>query len=74
MFDVKIVTNRYIQNNVTKHTGFRKDRNPLLAFKNIIQEFIDNGILERIDMGKIKDSPRRGIAYYIRDVESLTVK
>lgn len=74
MYDVKIVTHRYIQLNVTKHTGFRKDRNPLLAFKNIIQEFVDNGILEKIDMGKIKDSPRRGIAYYIRDIESLVVK
>ncbi len=74
MFDVKIITNRYIQLSVTKHLAFRKDRNPLLAFKNIIQEFIDNGILEKIDMGKIKDSPRRGIAYYIRDIDQLTVK
>ena len=74
MIDVKIITNRYIQLSVTKHLAFRKDRNPLLAFKNIIQEFIDNGILEKIDMGKIKDSPRRGIAYYIRDIDKLTVK
>jgi hypothetical protein len=71
MYDVKVITNRYIQNNVTKHIGFRKDRNPLLAYKNIVQEFVDNGVLERIDMGKIKDSPRRGIAYYIRDIERV---
>ena len=74
MFDAKVITNRYIQNNVTQHVGYRRDRNPTMAYKNIIQEFVDNGILERIDMGRIKDSPRRGVAYYIRDVDTLIVK
>jgi hypothetical protein len=74
MFNMKIVTNRYLQANVRGAIGFRKDRNPLLAYKNMIQEFIDNGILEKIEMGKIKDSARRGLAYYIKDIDSLTVK
>lgn len=74
MHEMKIVTNRYIQANTRGSLAFRKDRNPLLAYKNMIQEFVENGILERVDMGKIKESPRHGYAYYIRDLESLTVR
>lgn len=68
MYNAHIVTNRYVQLSVTKHVAFRKDRNSMMAYKNMIQEFIDNGIIEKIDLGKIKDSARRGIAYYIRDL------
>jgi hypothetical protein len=71
MYNYKIVTNRYLQQKSTGLSGFRKDRNPLLAYKNMIQEFMENGILERIDLGKIADSSRRGFAFYIRDIESL---
>lgn len=68
MYNAKVITNKYIQANVINLSGFRRDRNSTNALKQMMQEFIDNGILERIDMSRIKDSPRRGIAYYIRDV------
>jgi hypothetical protein len=68
MYNAKIVTNKFIQANVIHHSAFRKDHNSGLAYKQMIQEYVDNGILERIDLARIKNSPRRGIAYYIRDV------
>jgi restriction endonuclease len=68
MYNAKITTNKYIQANVIHHSAFRKDHHSNQAFKQMIQEYVDNGILERIDLSRIKDSPRRGIAYYVRDV------
>ena len=68
MYNAKVITNKFIQSNVIHHSSFRKDHNSGLAYKQMMAEYVENGILERIDLAKIKDSPRRGIAYYIRDV------
>lgn len=74
MYKFNVVTNRFMQQRSMGLNGFRKDRNPLLAYKNMIQEFMENGILERIDLGKIAQSTRRGLAYYIRDVDSINTR
>jgi hypothetical protein len=68
MYNAKVITNKFIHSNVIHQSSFRKDHNANLAYKQMIAEYVENGVLERIDLARIKDSPRRGIAYYIRDV------
>lgn len=71
MFKARIVTHRYIHSNSYKHACFRLDRNADLSFKTTIQQLIDTGVLVKVDMGKTKDSPRHGLAYYVLDVNGL---
>lgn len=67
MYNMSIITHRYLHQKVGKGISFRKDRIPGQAFKNAIQMFVDNGLLIKVDMGKVKDSGRSGLAYFVVD-------
>lgn len=71
MFKARVITHRYIMQNTTKHSCFRNDNYPVAALKNCIQELIDSGNLVKVDMQKVKDSGRSGIAYYVTDLRGM---
>lgn len=65
MYDSKIINHRYLQMYSMKHSCFRNEKNATQAFKNIISEFIDSGILARIDMMRVKEHGKTGAGYYV---------
>lgn len=65
MYDSKIVSQRYLQMYSMKHACFRNEKNATQAFKNIVTEFIESGLLSKIDMQRVKDSGRTGLGYYV---------
>jgi hypothetical protein len=65
MYEHKIVSQRYLQIYSMKHACFRNEKNATQAFKNILTEFIEGGLLSKIDMQRVKESGRTGIAYYV---------
>ncbi len=71
MFKARVITHRYLVNSTKQHSCFRNDRNPQMSFKNVLQELLDAGNIEKIDMKKVKDSGRSGLAYYVLDLRGL---
>lgn len=71
MYDARVITHRYLMALTNKHACFRNDRNPQNAFRSVVQELIDSGVLVKVDMQKVKDSGRAGLAYYVTDLNGL---
>lgn len=71
MFKQRVITHRYLLNTTKQYSCFRNDRNPQNAFKMVIQELIDAGNLVKVDMQKVKDSGRSGLAYYVTDLRGM---
>lgn len=70
MWDAKLITNRYLQINTSGYIAFRKARNPSMDFNNGLRDLVSSGILEQIDMGRIRESGKKGIAYLIVDIDA----
>jgi hypothetical protein len=71
MFDAKLVTRRYLQNNLMAYAAFRNARNGRWDFDLTLKGMVDCGTLFAVDMGKIRESGRLGTAYYITDFAAL---
>jgi hypothetical protein len=71
MYQWKLITHGYINNRIRSFASFRKSRNTPLDLNNCINDLIRNGVLVRIDMGKVRESLRTGVAYYINDLSLL---
>lgn len=71
MFDNRVVSERYLRLVCSKHACFRNDRNPNSAFKQLFSDLCNDGNLVRVEMSKVKESGRQGIAYYITDLKGL---
>lgn len=71
MFEARVVTNRYLQANVSNVACYRNDKFPLLAYKNIVQSFIEDGNLSKFDLSKTAGSRRQGTAFYVTDLTGL---
>jgi hypothetical protein len=71
MYEWKIITRNYLNNKIRGYAAFRKARNMKLDFDNACMDLVKNGAIVGIEMGKIRESLRTGIAYYIHDVTLL---
>lgn len=71
MFDLGIITQRWIQNRVRSARPFQKDRNPAQAFKQCLMQFVDAGYLVNCNLQVYGKS---GLAYYVRDLANMPDK
>lgn len=72
MFKWKLITHNYLSQRIRGYSAFRKSKNVALDLSNCVNELIRNGILVRIEMGKVRESFRSGTAYFINDVQALS--
>ena len=71
MWEAKVVTHRYLLNNTYRLGCFKNDHNPAQAFRAVVFELEGNGNLQKIDIAKIKNTKKHGIAYYVTDINGL---
>lgn len=71
MYNQRVITERYLRLVCSRHAAFRLDRDPLTAMKKVLQSYCDDGNLARVEMHKVRESGRQGIAYYITDTKGI---
>jgi hypothetical protein len=71
MYQARVITDRYLQIYCRSLACFRKDHNPVYAYRNTLQGFVEAGNLQKVEMHRIKNSGRMGTAYYITDINGL---
>ena len=71
MWKARVVTHRYLLNNTYRLGCFKNDHNPAQAFRSLLAELEVNGNLQKIDMAKVKNTQKHGVAYYVTDINGL---
>jgi hypothetical protein len=71
MYDAKMITHHYLSRRIVQFAAFKKSRNPSLDLDNMMKEMQKSSIVQKIDMGLIRNSGKTGVAYYILNYDSL---
>lgn len=65
MFEAHIITWRYLQLHCLYHKCFKMMQHSAFVLKNMISDFEMGGKLQKIDMGQVRNSGRKGLGWYI---------